>query len=121
MSKVRIPRLNEAMNEVAQVLSRAHTGTAQAFAAQDREPDLDLIEPRAMGGQPMERDLGTLGSTPVQHFLFLMKAGVVHDQMPAAVGVTAAQGSQEMAKLPIGMALIALGKDVSRQHIKEIG
>jgi len=52
MSKGSIPRLNEALNEGAQVLGGADTGAAQALAAQEREPDLDLIEPRAMGGQP---------------------------------------------------------------------
>ena len=45
MGKVRIPGLNEAMDEIAQVLGRTDTGPAQAFAAQDREPNLDLIEP----------------------------------------------------------------------------
>ena len=118
MGKVGIPRLNEAMDEVAQVLGGADTGAAQALATQDREPDLDLVEPRAMGRQPVESDLGALGRAPVQHGLFLMKAGVVHNQMPATVGVAGAQGAQEVTKLQIGMALIALGEDCPRAHIK---
>src|SRR5262245_9201969 len=107
MSKVRVPGLNEAMDKVTQVLGRADIGASQALAAQDREPNLDLVEPRAMGGQPVESDLGTLGGAPVQHGLFLMIARVVDNQVPATVGVTHAQGVQEMAKLQVGMALIA--------------
>jgi len=118
MGKVGIPRLNEAMNEVAQVLSGADTGATQTLATQDREPDLDLVEPRAMGGQPVESDLGALGGAPVQHGLLLMKAGVVYNQMPATVGVAGAQGAQEVAKLQIGMALIALGEDLPRADLK---
>src|SRR5512138_1986704 len=118
MSKVGIPGFDEAMNEVPQILSGADTGPAQAFAAQDRKPDLYLIEPRAMGGQPVERDLGTLGGTPVQHGLFLMIAGIIHNQMPATVGVAHTQGVQEVAKLQVGMALIALGKDFPGANIK---
>ena len=118
MSKVGIPGFDEAMNEVPQILSGADTGPAQAFAAQDRKPDLYLIEPRAMGRQPVERDLGTLGGTPVQHGLFPMITRVIHNQMPATVGVAHTQGVQEVAKLQIGMALIALSKDFPRPDIK---
>src|SRR5262245_24474980 len=105
MSEVRIPRLDEAMNERAQVAGRADTGTAQTLAAQDREPDLDLIEPRAMRGQPVKRDLWALRGAPVQDFLLFMKTGIVDNQMPAAVGVAGPQRPQEVAKLHIGMAL----------------
>ncbi len=43
--KVSVPRLNEAMDEVTQVLGRADIGAPQALAAQDLEPNLDLVEP----------------------------------------------------------------------------
>ena len=69
---VSVPRLNEARDEDAQVLGGPDTGAAQALAAQEREPDLHLIEPRAMGGQPVEGDLGALGGAPVRDGLFLM-------------------------------------------------
>jgi hypothetical protein len=45
MGKVRIPGLNEAMDQGPQVVGRADTRPTQAFAAQNREPNLDLIEP----------------------------------------------------------------------------
>ena len=113
-----VPRFDEALNEVPQILRGADTGPAQALATQDREPNLHLIEPRAMSGQPVQGDLGALGGTPVQHRLFLMIAGVVDNQRPATVGVTGAERAQEVAKLQIGMALIALGKDFPRPNIK---
>src|SRR5262245_28159384 len=105
MGKVRIPGLKETMKEIPQVLRGADTGAAQALATHDREPNLHLVKPRAMGGQPVESHLGPLGGAPVQHGLFLMIASVVQDQMPATVGVTGAERPQEVAKLPIGMAL----------------
>ena len=113
-----IPGVNEAMDQVTQVRSGADTGAAQALATQDREPDLDLVEPRAMGGQPVERDLRALGGAPVPHGLFLMKARIVHNQMPATVGVAGPQRAQEVAKLPVGMALIALREHFPGVHIK---
>src|SRR5262249_4440006 len=82
------------------------------------EPNLDLMEPRAMGGQPVERDLGTLGSTPVQHGLVLMIARVVHKQLPATVGIAHAQGAQEVTKLPVGMTPITLRDDFPRANRK---
>src|SRR5713101_5991710 len=118
MGKVRVPGLNEAMNEGAQVLIRAHGGTTQALATQYRAPNLHLIEPGAMRGQSGEGDRGPLGGAPVHHCLLLMVAGIVHDQMPAAVGVTQAQGAQEVAKFPVGMTLITLRKDGPRAHVK---
>src|ERR1700704_514927 len=116
--KVGVPGLNEAMDQIPQVLSGADTGAAQALAAEDREPNLHLIEPRAMRGQPVEDDRGTLGGTPVQHGLLLMIAGVVHNQMPAAVRVASPQGVQEVPEFQIGVALIALRKDFPRADIK---
>src|ERR1700752_2891558 len=118
MSEVRIPGMNEAMDQGPQVLSGANSRTPKTLAAQDREPNLHLIEPRAVGGQPVEGDLGTLGSAPVQDGLFLMITRIIHNQMPAALGVAGAQGPQEVAKLQIGMALIALGEDFPRPDIK---
>src|SRR6188768_621435 len=118
MSEVGIPGANEAMNEVPQVLGRADTGATQTFAAQDREPDLHLVEPRAMSGQPVESDLGALGGAPVQDGLFLMITGVVHNQMPAPVRVAGAQRSQEVAELQVGMARIALREDLPGAHLK---
>jgi len=44
MGKVRIPGRNEALDRGPQGVGRADTGPAPAFAAQDREPNLDLIE-----------------------------------------------------------------------------
>ena len=85
-----IPRLNEAMNEIAQVLRGTDIGAVQALASQDRAPDLHLLEPRAMGGQPVEGDRGALRRAPVQHGLFLMIPRIVHDQMPLTVGVAGA-------------------------------
>jgi hypothetical protein len=113
-----VPGLNEAMDEIPQVLGRADTGPAQALATQDREPNLHLIEPRAMRGQPVEGDLGPLGGAPLQHRLLLMIAGVVPNQRPVTVGITSAQGAQEVAKLQVGMALITLGKDLPAADIK---
>src|SRR5262245_30824948 len=113
MSEVRIPGMNEAMNEATQVLRGANASAPQALATQNREPDLYLIEPRAMSGQPVERDRGALGGAPVQHGLFLMIARVVHNQMPATVGVADAQRPQEVAKLPVRMPLIALREDLA--------
>ena len=81
-----VPRLNEAMNESPQVMGRADTRTAQAFATQDREPNLDLVEPRAMGRQPGEGDRGPVGGAPVQHGLCFMIARIVHNQMPGVSG-----------------------------------
>ena len=66
----------------------------------------------------MESNLGPLGGAPVQHGRFLMLAGGVHKQGPATVGGAGAQRAQEVTKLPIGMALIALGEDLSGADIK---
>ena len=71
VSKMGVPGLNKAMNEVPQVLGGADTGPTQALAAQNREPNLPLVEPRAVGRQPVESHLGPLGGTPVQTACFL--------------------------------------------------
>jgi hypothetical protein len=104
-----VPGVEEARDKVPQVLDGTDTGAAQALAAQDREPDLHLIEPRAMGRQPLEGDRGALGGAPVQHGLLLLRAGVVHHQRPATVRVAGAQRAQAVTKLQIGLARIALG------------
>jgi len=65
MSKVRIPGVDKAMNEGSQILGGADTSPAQALTTQDREPHLDLVEPRAMGGQPVESNLRALSGAPI--------------------------------------------------------
>jgi hypothetical protein len=47
-----------------------------------------------------------------------MKARIVDNQMPATVGIAAAQCAQEVAKLQVGMALIALREHFAGAHIK---
>ena len=76
--------------------------------------DYLLVEPRAVGWQPGEGDLRALGRAPVPHGLRLLVAGSVHTQVPVRVGVTSAPGAQEVAKLQVGMALLALGEDCPR-------
>jgi hypothetical protein len=71
-----------------------------------------------MRGQPVERDLWALRSTPIQDCLLFMKTCIVDNQMPAAVGVARPQCSQEVAKLQVGRALIALREDVPGPDIK---
>ena len=44
MGKVRIPGRNEALDRGPQGVGRADTRPVLPFAAQDREPNLDLIE-----------------------------------------------------------------------------
>ena len=45
MGKVRIPGRNEALDRGPQGVGRADTRPVLPFAAQNREPNLDLIEP----------------------------------------------------------------------------
>ena len=118
MSKVGVPGGAEAMNEVPQGLGGGDIGPAQALAAQDRAPNLHLIEPRALGRQPVKRNLRAVGGAPVQHGLFLMIAGIIHNQRPATVGVAGAQRTQEVTKLQIGMALRAVREDLPGSYSK---
>ena len=113
-----VPGRKETRDEVPQVLRRADPGPAPALPAQDREPNLHLVEPRAVGWQPGEGDLRALGRAPVPHGLRLLVAGSVHTQVPVRVGVTSAPGAQEVAKLQVGMALLALGKDCPRAPVQ---
>src|SRR4051812_9595605 len=66
----------------------------------------------------MEGDLGPLGGAPVQHGLFLMIACIVDNQMPRTLGIAGAEGAQEVTKLQISMALVALREDLPGADIK---
>ena len=115
--KVGVPGLKEALNEVPQVWGGADTGAAQALATQEREPHLPLLEPRARGGQPVEGNLGPLGSAAVPPGWCLMRARVLHTQRPAPVGVAGAERAPEVTKLQLSRALGALRKDLPRADL----
>src|SRR5215470_601082 len=118
MCEVFIPGINKAVKHIAQLSGRTHTGPAQTFARQDREPDFHLVEPRTVIGQPVQCDLRPLGRAPLQHLWFGMIAGVVQNQMPAPVWVACPQPAQKVAKLDIAVVLIALSEDLASAHIK---
>ena len=106
-----MPGFDKARNKVPQIVGGVDTGAAPALATQGRAPELPLGEPRARGGHPVEGDCGPLGRTPVQDRVFLMLAGVVHNQMPTTVGGADAPRAQELTTLQIGRASRALGED----------
>src|ERR1019366_2433658 len=48
--------VDESFDPLLEILLRGETPAPQQFARQDREPDLDLIEPRRVLGGEMETD-----------------------------------------------------------------
>src|ERR1700683_259846 len=54
--------VDEALDPLLKVLLRGETAAPQQFACEDREADLDLVQPRRVLGSKMEADPGALRS-----------------------------------------------------------
>jgi hypothetical protein len=98
-------------------LRGADTGTTQALTTQEGEPLLPVVQPRLLGGEAVQRDLRTVGGAPLQDGLFLRKTRLVPHQLPAPGGSAGRERPHEGAKLPVGRALVAVGKALARPAI----
>ena len=82
---------NEGINALADLLGAGETCPGQGLADQDTEPDLDLIEPRAVGRREMKVDV--LMPCQPAILLGLVSVEVIEDDVQLLAGIVGQQSS----------------------------
>src|SRR5918994_3142495 len=94
---VLVVAIDEGVDRRAQLGDRGEAGALKRAAGEDREPDLDLVEPRRMGRRKVEVDVLVPGEPGVA--LGLVGREVVEDDVNLAVPVSSHHLIHEVEEL----------------------
>ena len=102
--------LDECIDVAGELVNAGEAGAAEGLAGQDREPALDLIEPRGMRRGEMKMDV--LVPLPPGIALRLVGIEIVEDEVDLAPGMHGEDGVHEIEELDPSAALI-----MARRHL----
>ena len=106
-----VVRFDEGIDGLAQLLDRGEAGAVERAAGEDREPDLDLVEPAGVGRGEVEVDTGMAGQPSIP--FGLVGAEIVEDDVDLAIGVIGDHVVHEVEELDAPPALGVLGLDLA--------
>lgn len=95
--------LNEGIDLLPDLARRGEAGALEREAAEDGEPDLNLVEPTRIGGGEVEVGL-RVGLQPAIP-LWLVGGEIVEDDMDLAVGMTGRDAVHEVEELATALML----------------
>jgi hypothetical protein len=102
-----IPDLEESSDRRLEIVDAEEDTALDCFVVEVTEPPLDEIHPTGTGGDEM-RHIPGMAFQPRRHFLVLMGAVVVHDQMERNVaGKLLIESTQELQKFLMPVSLMA--------------
>src|SRR6478609_2908139 len=113
-----IPVLRVALNLGLQISHRVKRATTNRLTGNLTEPDLDLIEPRSVGGRVVNMKASSTRK-PSFNFGMLVSSVVVHDQMHIELfGHASLDVAQEGQEFLMAMARFALSQHLSMGHVQ---
>ena len=75
----RVVAVDESIDVISELLDTDEAGSGQRIALQNGEPDLDLVEPGAVGRREVEADIGVAGQPTIT--LGLVRRQIVEDDV----------------------------------------
>src|SRR3954454_2796742 len=108
--------LDEGIDLVSDLLGRGEAGALEGGAAEDGEPDLDLVHPGGVGRCEVEADVGVPGQPPVP--LRLVGVEVVEHDMDVAARVIGDDLVHEVEELDPASTPIVPGPNLARGDVK---
>ncbi len=113
-----IPVLRVALDLGLQISHRVKRATTNRLTGNLTEPDLDLIEPRSVGGRVVNMRTSSTRK-PSFSFGMLVSFVVVHDQMHIELfGHASLDVAQEGQEFLMAMACFALSQHLSVGHVQ---
>lgn len=100
------------------MLDARETGRLEAISLQDREPDLNLVEPRSVLGGEVKLEPIAMPSIPVAGLLADVDVEVVQHQMNSAAGVRVRNPIQEGQEVGLLARLVAPTQDMPSAHVE---
>ena len=113
---VLIVGLDEAVDMGAQLSDGSERGASERLVGQDREPNLDLVEPGGTGWREVEVHIAMTGKPTVG--LRLMSVEIVEDDMNLPPRMLGHDPVHEVAELDTPTAAVMLGADLAAGNIE---
>src|SRR3954464_12892946 len=111
-----IVAFDEGIDAISDLLGRGEAGAVEGGAAEDGEPDLDLVHPGGVGRREVEADVGVPGQPPVP--LRLVGVEVVEHDMDVAARVIGDDLVHEVEELDPASTPIVPGPNLARGDVK---
>src|SRR5215470_3726686 len=108
--------LDEGIDVLLELLDRGEGGAAQGLAFQDREPDLDLVEPGGAGRREVEVHLGMTLEPAVA--LGLMGAEIIENDVEVLAWVGGDDAVHEVEELDAPATLFVGGDHLASGHLE---
>src|SRR5690242_4383369 len=113
-----VPTLGVALNLSLEISNRSKRAATNRFTGNLTEPDLDLIEPRSVGGRVVKVKANPSRKPSFDSWM-LMRAVVVHDQMHIELfGHASLNVAQEGQELLMAMARLTLSQYLSIGYVQ---
>ena len=107
---------DESVDSLAQLLGRGEAGALEGTAAQDREPDLDLIEPARVGRREVEVHVGVTLEPAVA--LGFMGREIVENDVDLAIRIRGDEPVHEGEELAAPSARGVPGNDCATGNVE---
>src|SRR5271166_7060258 len=104
------------VDTAAELWHAVEAGRRQRLSAEDTEPDLDLMEPRGVGGSVVEVDV-FVALQPAVVFGFV-GIEIVENDMDLLLRIGAAEAIHEIQELHAAATLVMAGLDQSGGHFQ---
>ncbi len=104
-----VPNICKGVNSFANVSYRGGTQFLKRLSCEDAEPDLNLVQPRSVGGSVVEADTWVSGKPPI--VFGLMGVEVIQDNVQLLVRVERDNTVHEVQDLPTATVAVMIGVD----------
>ena len=107
---------DEVIDVVPELVDIGEAGAGEGAALEDGEPDLDLVEPGAVGRGEMEADVWVAGEPAFA--LGLVDRKIVEDDVDLLAWIGGDDAVHEIEELDAPATLVMAGSDVAGEHVE---
>ena len=107
---------DEVIDVVPELVDIGEAGAGEGAALEDGEPDLDLVEPGAVGRGEMEADVWVAGEPAFA--LGLVGRKIVEDDVDLLAWIGGDDAVHEIEELDAPATLVVAGSDVAAEHVE---
>ena len=114
-SRLAIVVFDEFIDGMAQLSNTGKVGSSQSLAAQDTEPNLNLIEPGGVGWSEMKMDIG-VSSQPT--ILFWLVAGkIIQNHVNFLIEMSGQDSVHKLEEFPAASAPVVAGLNLAAGNV----
>ena len=112
----RVVAVDESIDVISELLDTDEAGSGQRIALQNGEPDLDLVEPGAVGWREVEADIGVAGQPTIT--LGLVRRQIVEDDVDFLARMVGDDAGHEVEEFHAPAPLVVAGRHSAGGHVE---